>query len=45
MYAMLRRHVSARAATVLVGAWYALLVVLVLWSVVEPQVEFRYAEL
>jgi hypothetical protein len=45
VYAILRRHVSARAAAVLVGAWYALLIVLVLWSVVEPQVELRYVEL
>ena len=45
MYGILRRHMSVRAATMLMGAWYALLVVLVLWSIVEPQVEFRYVEL
>ena len=45
MYGILRRHMSVRAATMLMGAWYALLVVLVLWSIVEPQVAFRYVEL
>jgi hypothetical protein len=45
VYGILRKHLSARAATFLMGAWYALLVVLLLWSVVEPQVEFRYVEL
>jgi hypothetical protein len=45
MYGILRRYMSVRAATMLMGAWYALLVVLVLWSIVEPQVEFRYVEL
>jgi len=29
----------------IVGLWYAFLIVLVLWSVVEPQVEFRYVNL
>jgi hypothetical protein len=45
MYAFLRRRLSAGPATVVVGLWYALLIVLVLWSVVEPQAEFRYLKL
>ena len=45
MYAFLRRRTSPAAAAFLVGTWYALLIVLVLWSIVEPQVEFRYVEL
>ena len=45
MYAFLRRRLPAGPATVVVGIWYALLIVLVLWSVVEPQTEFRYVTL
>jgi hypothetical protein len=45
MYAFLRRRLPARPATMVTGLWYALLIVLVLWSVVEPQVEFRYVNL
>ncbi|HSA81161.1 MAG TPA: hypothetical protein VLE23_10075 [Geminicoccaceae bacterium] len=45
MYAFLRRRLPAGPATVVVGIWYALLLVLVLWSVVEPQAEFRYVNL
>ena len=45
MYAILRRRVPAGPATAIVGIWYALLIVLVLWSVVEPQAEFRYVKL
>jgi len=45
MYAFLRKRLAAGPATILVGFWYALLIVLVLWSLVEPQAEFRYVEL
>jgi hypothetical protein len=45
MYAFLRRQLPAGRATVVLGLWYALLIVLVLWSVVEPQAEFRYVKL
>jgi hypothetical protein len=45
MYAFLRRRLPTGPATLIVGLWYALLIVLVLWSVVEPQVEFRYVNL
>ncbi|HEX5078207.1 MAG TPA: hypothetical protein VFV80_03585 [Geminicoccaceae bacterium] len=45
MYAFLRRWLPEGPATMLVGLWYALLIVLVLWSLVEPQAEFRYVKL
>jgi hypothetical protein len=45
MYAFLRKRLPAGPATVLVGIWYALLIALVLWSIVEPQTEFRYVKL
>jgi hypothetical protein len=45
MYAFLRWRLPAGPATAIVGIWYALLIVLVLWSVVEPQAEFRYVKL
>ena len=45
MYGFLRRRLPAGPATLVVGIWYALLIVLVLWSVVEPQTEFRYVTL
>lgn len=45
MYAFLRRLLPEGPATIVVGLWYALLIVLVLWSLVEPQVEFRYVNL
>jgi hypothetical protein len=45
MYAFLRRRLPPGHATLLVGLWYGLLIMLVLWSVVEPQAEFRYVNL
>ena len=45
MYAFLRNRLPEGPATMLMGLWYALLILLVLWTLVEPQAEFRYVKL
>jgi hypothetical protein len=45
LYTRLCSVFSPFAARVLVGLWYGLLIVLVLFSVLEPQAEFRYGNI
>lgn len=42
MYDWLERRLPPHAAAILLGVWYAILVVLVLYSAFEPQATFRY---
>ena len=41
MYALFHRHLPKPAAAAVAVAWYAMLLVLVLYSVFEPQAEFQ----
>lgn len=45
MYRLLRKRFSVRSATVLLGLWYTALLMLVLFSLLEPEGEFRYVRL
>lgn len=42
MYAFLKPRLGETAAQVLNGLWYAILVVLVIYSAFEPRAEFQY---
>ncbi|MFQ5784357.1 MAG: hypothetical protein ACE5H8_05980 [Alphaproteobacteria bacterium] len=45
MYAFLAKHLPRPLANALVGAWYAVLLCLVLYFAGTPQATFRYTQL
>ncbi len=45
MYGFLRQHLAKIPADILMGIWYALLILLVFYSIFEEQAEFLYLAL
>lgn len=45
MYSYLRRYLAKIPADILISIWYALLIILVFYSIFEQQAEFLYLAL
>jgi hypothetical protein len=45
MYSLMHRYFSARIAMILLGAWYALLIFLIILFGASPEMTIRYLEL
>jgi hypothetical protein len=45
MYSFLRRYLAKVPADICMGIWYALLIILVFYSIFEQQAEFLYLAL